>query len=238
MIKHRILKKTAFLCLSILFTALMCFESFAVTFADIPKPYRTIVYKYKVAVDNKWKANKVLKNDMSILTTYPYQSYVTKHPEDRLKNIGFCILDIDGDGSEELLIGNCGSDYPRKCIYDIYAVSTGSVKHILSSIERDRYHIGKDGLFLADGSAGAAYSTVSWNRIDTATGKLTEVYSINTDGVDDDGNIICYSEEHLKSGKTVRTDISNDEFMNRRDKFLEEDTIQLDMIPLSEINYR
>ena len=89
---------------------------------------------------------------------------------------GYAIKDIDGDGIEELLIGdNFGSD--GYDIYDIYTINPadGSLFHLAKGGERDRFRINGEGVIIENGSNSAFDSFTKGYVI--KDGKLEEVQS-------------------------------------------------------------
>ena len=74
--------------------------------------------------------------------------------------IGFRITDIDGDGTDELMIGAITENpFLDKIIYDLYTISgDGTAVKVFESAERDRYYYAGKDLFAHIGSSGAADS--------------------------------------------------------------------------------
>lgn len=87
---------------------------------------------------------------------------------------GFVQKDIDGDGFNELLIGDEFED-GAYALYDIYSVNPkdGSLIHLACGGERDCYVINGDGIIIETGSNGADDSFTKGYRIQE--GKLVEV---------------------------------------------------------------
>ena len=234
---RRLVKRVGIICVSLVMMAGAGFDSYAIAEPQMPALYQLVLNRYRVAVEDMWSGQRLFNNDMSILTMYPYVYYITEEPEKRLDKIGFCLLDIDGDGSEELLIGNISDDYPEKCIYDVYSIVDGEVKRVLSSIERERFFINADGMILDDGSSGASNSSMLWGELDTKSGQLTECYGIRSDGVDDNGELICYLESIGENERAEQVRISSEEYGKIREKYLDE-TAQLSMTPFRKVKLR
>lgn len=79
---------------------------------------------------------------------------------------GFVQKDIDGDGFEELLIGDRFED-GRYALYDIYCFNkkNASLIHLASGGERDSFVITRDGIIIESGSNSAQDSFVKGYRI-------------------------------------------------------------------------
>lgn len=70
--------------------------------------------------------------------------------------MGFSKKDIDGDGIDELVIGENIDDGPTT-VYDIYSINMkdGSLFHPVRGGERDRFYILSDGTVIEEGSNSA-----------------------------------------------------------------------------------
>lgn len=68
--------------------------------------------------------------------------------------VGYCLEDLDGDGSTELLIGSVGEPY----IYAMYTVKNGEETQVIGAGERNTYRLGSDGAFINQGSNSASQS--------------------------------------------------------------------------------
>lgn len=84
--------------------------------------------------------------DQGLSPVYSYNS----------KYAGYAIKDIDGDGIEELLIGDQFED-SRYDIYDIYSINPvdGSLFHLAKGGERDRFAVNGAGVITESGSNSA-----------------------------------------------------------------------------------
>lgn len=112
--------------------------------------------------------------------------------------LGYMIKDLDGDGVDELLLGENSADGlgPDEgwdsIIYDLYTMQDGKVVHVFDGWERNRYYMCTDGTIANEGSSGAAYS--SWAYYNYKDGKLNIIESVFTD---EDDNLIghCYHSD-------------------------------------------
>ncbi len=72
--------------------------------------------------------------------------------------LGYCYLDLDGDGTEELLFGEDGAGEWNDVIYGIYTVRDGKVHCVEYGGERHRFFYCGNGVIENQGSAAAWYS--------------------------------------------------------------------------------
>ena len=75
-------------------------------------------------------------------------SYVTSPSE-----LGYALLDLDNDGTDELIIAN---DAERQVIYDLYSLVDGKVVHVFTGWDRNSYELREGCRILNVGSNGAA----------------------------------------------------------------------------------
>ena len=113
--------------------------------------------------------------------------------------LGYMIKDLDGDGVDELLLGENSADGlgPDEgwdsIIYDLYTMQDGKVVHVFDGWERNRYYMCTDGTIANEGSGGAAYT--SWAYYEYKDGKLNLVESVFTDTDDELMGHYYYSNE-------------------------------------------
>lgn len=84
---------------------------------------------------------------------------------------GYALMDINHDGVTELLLGDTmdeeGNDY---AVYDIFTFDTqdGTINHVLSGGERDRFHFNGQGIIIEEGSSGADNSFTKYFQLENA----------------------------------------------------------------------
>ena len=71
-------------------------------------------------------------------------------------NGGFYLIDLDGDGIEEMLLGENGCGAWAGTIYDIYTIKNGKAVSICSGGHRDRFNLCVGNIIGNDGSGGAS----------------------------------------------------------------------------------
>lgn len=72
--------------------------------------------------------------------------------------LGYCYLDLDGDGTEELLFGEDGAGEWNGVIYGIYTVRDGKVHCVEYGGERNRFFYCGNGIIENNGADAAWYS--------------------------------------------------------------------------------
>ncbi len=97
-----------------------------------------------------------------------------------LSDVGYALLDIEGDGSDELIIGGGSED--DFDIFDIYTLKDNKAVHLVDSSERNMYYVVNDGSIYNTWSGGAANSGESWYKINGGT--LTLSVSVFCDAPD------------------------------------------------------
>lgn len=122
---------------------------------------------------------------------YDFSVAIHMFPGDTL---GYFIEDIDGDGTEELVIGDTwGEDHTF--IYNIYTMSGGELVRVADGWDRNRYYLCENGMIANEGSSGAANSSYAYFTFDGTELHLIE--SIIYDGFKNPENPWFYSTESV-----------------------------------------
>ena len=111
--------------------------------AVIPEAYQPVIAKYVTALTEHWGGEACSNADISILV-----SYATSPSE-----LGYALLDLDNDGTDELIIAN---DAERQVIYDLYSLVDGKLVHVFTGWDRNSYELREGYRILNIGSNGAA----------------------------------------------------------------------------------
>ncbi len=109
----------------------------------IPEAYQPVIAKYVTALTEHWGGEACSNGDISILV-----SYATSPSE-----LGYALLDLDNDGTDELIIAN---DAERQVIYDLYSLVDGKLVHVFTGWDRNSYELREGYRILNIGSNGAA----------------------------------------------------------------------------------
>ena len=141
--------------------------------------------------------------DMGLSPVYSYLS----------PNAGSCRADIDGDGRNELLIGD---DFDGNVtLYDIFTENAkdGSLVHLVCGGERDRYSVSKDGTIIENGSNSASDSFCMGYRK-----KGIKLVRVKDGSWDEDLMVFSLSKfseiasmSQLLGGYTIERNLSDDE---------------------------
>ena len=76
--------------------------------------------------------------------------------ESTYKHGGFYLIDLDGDGIEEMLWGENGSGAWAGIVYDIYTIKDGELVKLCTGWDRNRYQLSTENVIINDGSSGAS----------------------------------------------------------------------------------
>lgn len=144
--------------------------------------YKEVLDTHYKAYKKQWSPSKMQKNNLSLIAACA----MTKDP---LEDYGYAFLDVDGDGSYELLFGTVEEteDY-QKAIFEMYTLKNEKPVQVFCSEERDRYFIGKDGKggYIITNCGASSSSEIEWE------------YSVLKEGTLSTFLKIMYSEETNK----------------------------------------
>ena len=156
--------------------------------------YQFIMDKYTAALSEHWNVDQLEDNGLNYQLVY-YDG----------NDIGYMLLDINNDGTQELIIGLIGYDYTAS-ILDLYTISDNQLVQIISAGERNRYHLLRNGLIYNEGSSGATESVWSLYEFDAKSTSLKLKESF------------IYKEEldyyYNADSKKKLINVSEDEFAN------------------------
>lgn len=127
--------------------------------------YGATLDKYIRAVGEDWGPEKCNENEISTLCA--------GLDADRL---GFALLDLDGNGTQELIIA---MDDESQSILDLYTYSEGKPFRVFTGWERNQYYLREGNLIYNQGSGGAAVTYYTFYRYSGT--ELTEEESIRYD---------------------------------------------------------
>ena len=109
--------------------------------------YKDVLKKHITAKKEKWDSIKLEKEQMS------YMYNLTD-------KIGYIYYDVNGDGIDELLIGEIADGAWKGVIYDIYTMVNREPKHVISGWSRNRYYVCDNSFICNEYSSGAMESGV------------------------------------------------------------------------------
>lgn len=132
--------------------------------------YQEILDILYQGISNHWADYDYYHSDFSGDLGISYMWYMD--PNISLDNSGYALIDLNDDGTSELLVskvaeGAWGSG--EGMIYDLYSLQNGKVVHLASSGERDTYHLCKNNMIANESS-------------NSASNMVHRFYSMNRDG--------------------------------------------------------
>lgn len=136
----------------------------------------------------------VINNDEEVSEAYDFSTAIYMNREYEI--LGYMIEDIDGNGTDELILGENAAKPDSTwdgIIYDIYTISDGELVHVLDGWERNRYYFCENGMIANEASGGAGYSAYTYFTFDGT--ELYLVESVIYDGWRDETNPWFYSTE-------------------------------------------
>ena len=150
----------------------------------IEKVYARQIERYYTPLWELWDAGKYLDNGLSLLPSY----YCTGNP---LDNVGYGLVDLDGDGSLELVIGAILNAEKDPSVFEIWTLVDGEPVMLAQGGSRNRYvlqYVEEDRMWYVvnEGSNGAANSATYYLMLNE--GKLDVVQGIVLDAGADEQN--------------------------------------------------
>ena len=135
------------------------------------KMYNAVLQKHIKAIKEKWDSAKLEKENMS----YMY-NVIAESDRDALETVGYVYYDINGDGIEELVIGEIAEGEWKGVIYDIYAMVNREPAHVISGAERNRYYV-CDDVFICNEISGGAdeFQLLVYNLVENSTELFPQV---------------------------------------------------------------
>ena len=170
------------------------------------------MYYYKIKNQN-WTEN----DNVSILLSGNYSDYKS------LSSVGYALLDIDGNGIPELLIGDNDSQSDG-VIIDLYTYVDDKVVYLDTTYERFGINLSKNGKIYRYGSGGAYNNFEEECKIDEKNKVLVPIESIVFDGYYNPNSPWYYATGNYYTDSydydlDKMKNISEEEAMNKRKEF-------------------
>lgn len=175
--------------------------------------YKDVLNRHITALKEKWDSVKLERENMS------YMYNLTD-------KIGYIHSDVNGDGIEELLIGEIAKGAWKGVIYDMYTMVDRKPKHVTSGGARNRFYV-CDGAFICNEySSGAMESGVNVFILVENSTELFPQVSFKYDGYTNPKNpwFLAYSDDKWEN-------VTEEKFKERKKVFERYD--RFDFLPLN-----
>lgn len=117
--------------------------------------YKKVLVKHINAIKEKWDSEKLEQENMSYMYNVLAQSN-----KNVLDKVGYAFYDSNGDGIDELFIGEIADGGWKGVAYDIYTMVDRKPAHVVSGGTRDRYFACDNAFICNEYSSGAKESGV------------------------------------------------------------------------------
>ena len=140
--------------------------------------YAAVLGEYAALLQEGWDASHVMEAGLDYLVTDSFF-------DAPLEDIGYAVVDLDGDGTEELAIGSGVEDaFLGKLIFALYTLDEdGTPLLLFESTERNRY-------YYAGGCRFANLGSSAWNESYVTTLKLEDREMIDMTYTTDSGDYV------------------------------------------------
>lgn len=120
---------------------------------NLPTAYKSILNNIVDLIVERDPDDNYAEGELTIMETM-----IGKSASEGLSSIGYAMIDIDGNGVEELIIAEKSEDEIGDRILDIYTIKNDQAILIVEGFVRDRYYLLEDNSIYNEGSGGAAYT--------------------------------------------------------------------------------
>lgn len=114
----------------------------------VEQAYAVVIGEYYTALEQRWKGAELMEDGLNYMAADCYG-------DEPLENLGYAIVDLDGDGVQELLIGPIKADeFFDNMIFSLYTLDENGVnKLVFDGTERNRYYYAGENRFANQGSS-------------------------------------------------------------------------------------
>lgn len=126
--------------------------------------YQPLLEQYQTALNENWHPATCQERGISLMVAYRGEYY---------DNLGYAMMDLDGNGIDELIITD-GTN-----IYDLYTIVQDEIiapVNILSAMERIKYYLTEDNVIYHFGSSSASANYQTFSRLEGSNLVLIEGY--------------------------------------------------------------
>lgn len=152
---------------------------------SVPMQYQSVLDLYKSALENGVSEPDAWSKGYSEMAGYA-------------NHAGYALVDLDGNGVQELIVAGTGSDNNSgNIIYEIDTIVNGNLVNLCTSHARDRFYLMNDNRVMNWGSGGAAYDF--FNIYNVIGGTLDLIENLHSD-LDEEGYSIWYYTNYNDTG--------------------------------------
>ena len=130
-------------------------------------------------------------------------SYNIVHADPSYETIGYTELDLDGDGTKELLLGSNDTDGDASHIYNVYTLVDGQMVQVLTGWDRNCYYLCQDNIIANEGANGASNYCTTFYTYSAGTLTLKESVYYNADKDADNPWFYSTSAAFDENGKSI-----------------------------------
>lgn len=138
--------------------------------------YGDILARHVKAIEEGWDSTKLEEQNMSVM-----YNLMKMGGDDVLDRAGYAYYDVNGDGIDELLIGEIAEGEWKGIIYDLYTMVDRMPAHVCSGWDRNRYFALTGTLLVNEASAGAGESYLNVYDLVANSTELYPQVSFKTD---------------------------------------------------------
>lgn len=185
----------------------------------------------------------------NIIRAYPFSSDsinpVPQNPElslmylnaSSLSDIGFALIDLDGNGQKELIIADTKKDF----ICDVYTADKGKAQHIFSSGEKYYFILRENNLIEnhwseSAGVSGTDFFKLSGNKLELIERfTLDAIYALETNRISDAASASAENcvYKSKSDNKKDYIEINNEQFISGIDSYQKSaDKLQINFTPI------
>ncbi len=116
--------------------------------------YTAVLDAYRQAAEEHWDGERLDEAGLVLMLQWF---------EDALSGVGYALMDLNGDGADELLIGLVGEEDQAQSVFALYGWDGSAPVLIFEGWYRNDYQLRADGTFFNWGS-GSAYQSIQCIR--------------------------------------------------------------------------
>ena len=188
-----------------------------------PDPlYQELISELTAILKGQDSGKLTVEEDYSVIL-----SWLTGQPAS--VNLGYTLLDVDGNGVQELLVGENNVDSESGTVlYDMYTIRDGKILHVFDGWDRNRYYLLTIGNFINQASSGAMQSNSAYYIY--AKGDMIFIRSVIYDSTmwPEGPWFISYEVPYIMDIEPCWTEISESEANALNSQFTE---VHLDLTP-------